>query len=87
MFAVRLPLCFLAFAATRSLSLSTLSGTSASPEFPLPACGLSFGQKSGQAKSAKPHESCQALQNVHLHKKGGGGGPVLSLSTIAFPAI
>jgi hypothetical protein len=33
------------------------------PEFPLPASRLSFEQT-----SAKPHESCQALQNEHLQK-------------------
>jgi hypothetical protein len=37
-------------------------------EFPLPASGLSFEQKSGRARSAKPRESCQALQNQHLQK-------------------
>jgi hypothetical protein len=48
-----------AIAVIGSLSLSRLPATSASPEFPLPASGLSFGQKSGEQKSAKPHESAK----------------------------
>ena len=78
-----------AIAVTRSLSLRQLSGTSASPEFPLPASGLSF-----EEKSAKPHESCQALQNEHLQKWSHnsremnayekiGGGRVLRSAEIA----
>jgi hypothetical protein len=47
---------------------STTLWASANPEFPLPASVLSFRQKSGRAKSAKPHESCQVLQNEHLQK-------------------
>jgi len=42
---------------------SRLCGTSAGPELPLPASGLSFEQK-----GAKPRESCQASQNEHLQK-------------------
>jgi hypothetical protein len=59
------------------------------PEFPLPASGLSF-----EEKSAKPHESCQALQNEHLQKWSHnsremnayekiGGGRVLRSAEIA----
>jgi len=47
---------------------SRLCGTSAGPEFPLPASGLSFKQKEGEQKSAKPRESCQTSQNEHLQK-------------------
>ncbi len=63
------------------------------PEFPSPASGLSFEQK-----TAKPHESCQALQNEDLQKWSHnsremntyekiGGGRVLRSAEIAEPEL
>ena len=68
MFAV--PASSLLFASRRdpfAVSSTTL-GDLCHPEFPLPASGRPFGQKSGEQKRAKPRESCQASQNEHLQK-------------------